>query len=603
MNEQRTRTIGGWFRDRRIRTKIWLVYMPLLLIPFLILGYAGNAVYSNAIVDKTAKSFADNSGLIISRLNGMLGNVESSANMLSLNLNRAISANPASSAEFDLARYTAITTQISLALLVFPDVDSAVFIDTSRRVYGSHPKLEEKRAPASDAIYAEVDATNGINLWLPMQRRDYWVTDEQTPVLTAGKKIIDIKTGRTLGVLLLNLKESRLSAVLRTMNAEPSARYLIVDEGGSVVSASRDDALLRPVEDAELASWIKEHDDATSIRPIQREQMLLTIRSFPMLGWKLASVTPLSALTTDLTQIKLTLAIVAGLCLLLATIGVTYLSQWIARPIIRLAKSMKGFQEGDLDERLVIDSKDELGLFATGFNEMIRRMKGLLANIKVEQKQKREYELALIQSQIKPHFLYNTLDVIYALSEMGRIKDVQRTTKALADFYRLTLNQGREMITIEQEVRLVQDYLAIQHIRYSDVFTYSIDVDPGIMPHPILKLTLQPLIENAIYHGLKLKREPGRLLIRGYRSRGLIVLEVTDDGVGIPGEKLPALLRPPADPSEEKEGSFGLRNVNERIRLSFGEQYGLAIASEPGRGTTVTVTLPSVEKNGVTTDD
>ncbi|QJD82074.1 sensor histidine kinase [Cohnella herbarum] len=590
---------GGWFRDRRIRTKILLVYLPLLLIPFLVLGYTGNAVYSKVVVDKTAKGFADNSALIISRLNGMLANVESSANMLSLNLNRAIENKSDLSSDFDLSRYTAITTQLSLALLVFPDVESALFIDTKGRIYGSHPKIEEHQPlRVRNELYQSIDDTNGVTIWLPMQRREYWVTDVQAPVLTAGKKIVDINSGKTLGILLLNLKESKLSAVLQTMNAEPSAQYLIVDSSGNVVSASKKVDLLLPIGNSDLLSWVNSHIQSADIKDINREKTLLTIRSFEKLGWKLVSVTPLKALTTDLEQIKITLMMIAGVCVLFAAIGVAYLSKWIANPIVRLAKSMKGFQEGDLDGRLTIESKDELGLFAAGFNEMTRRIKSLLANIKFEQKQKREYELALIQSQIKPHFLYNTLDVIYALSEMGRIKDVQRTTKALADFYRLTLNQGKELISIEQEVRILKDYLAIQHIRYSDVFTYSIEVDQEILPHSILKLTVQPVIENAIYHGLKLRQDKGHLHVRGYLEYGLIHIKVSDNGVGMSPEKIRMLLRSPVEePGSSRElkqeMSFGLRNVNERIRLSFGEQYGLTIESELGKGTTVTITLPS----------
>jgi two-component system sensor histidine kinase YesM len=389
------------------------------------------------------------------------------------------------------------------------------------------------------------------------------------------------------------------------MNAEPSAQYRIADASGNVVSASRQEEVLRPIGDTDLLTWVTGHAKETDIRTIDGEQTLLTLESFQKLGWKLVSVTPLKALTTDLAQIKITLAIVAGLCLLFAAAGVAYLSKWIANPIVRLAKSMKGFQAGDLDVKLAVDSKDELGLFASGFNEMTRRIKLLLANVRFEQKKKQEYELALIQAQIKPHFLYNTLDVIYALSEMGRIKDVQRTTKALADFYRHTLNQGRELITIEQEIRIARDYLAIQHIRYSDVFTYTIEIDQNILDRPILKLTIQPLIENAIYHGLKLRKEKGHLRIRGSREPGAIVLTVEDNGVGIPPDKLRRLLRYSSEEPdgnmvpEERPASFGLRNVNERIRLSFGEPYGLKIDSNPEEGTVVTVTLP-LERNGGT---
>ncbi|WP_255374280.1 sensor histidine kinase [Cohnella sp. OV330] len=585
------RTLNSWVRDRRIRTKIMLVYLPLLVLPFIVLGYTANATYSKIIVEKTANSFADNSALIINRLSGMLGNLDSCANMLSLNLNRAVAGKPASDEGFDLPRYTAITTQLSLARLVFPDVDSAIFVDAGGRTYGSHPRLETQSASEEALLlYGDLDRTNGINVWLPMRERKGWAVDPDVPLLTVGKKIVDINTGTTLGVLFLNMEESRISAVLSAMNAEPSASYFIADAGGSVVSSARE-PLLRPIADVGLREWVNAHVTASGVERIGGERMLLAIRGFPQLGWKLVSATPLQSLTTDLDRIRQTLWIIAGICCFFAVLGALQLSKRIANPIVRLARSMKSFQEGDLDTRLNVESRDEMGLFATGFNEMTRRVKALLDNVQTEQRKKREYELALFQAQIKPHFLYNTLDVVYALTEMGRAKEAQRATKALADFYRGTLGRGREMITIGEELKISRDYLAIQHIRYADVFSFEIDVDPDIAGYPILKLTVQPLIENAIYHGLKLKPSKGMLRVLGFKETDCIVLQVIDNGAGISAERLPTLLR---SAEADTDGSYGLRNVNERIRLSFGEAYGLQIDSSEGVGTTVTIRLPFI---------
>lgn len=585
------RMLNSWVRDRRIRTKIMLVYLPLLVLPFIALGYTANATYSKIIVEKTANSFADNSALIINRLSGMLGNLDSCANMLSLNLNRAVAGKPASDEGFDLPRYTAITTQLSLARLVFPDVDSAIFVDAGGRTYGSHPRLETQSASEEALLlYGDLDRTNGINVWLPMRIRKGWTVDPDAPLLTVGKKIVDINTGTTLGVLFLNMEESRVSAVLSAMNAEPSASYFIADAGGSVVSSARE-PLLRPIADVGLREWVNAHVTASGVERIGGERMLLAIRGFPQLGWKLVSATPLQSLTTDLNRIRQTLWIIAGICCFFAVLGALQLSKRIANPIVRLARSMKSFQEGDLDTRLNVESRDEMGLFATGFNEMTRRVKALLDNVQTEQRKKREYELALFQAQIKPHFLYNTLDVVYALTEMGRAKEAQRATKALADFYRGTLGRGREMITIGEELKISRDYLAIQHIRYADVFSFEIDVDPDIAGYPILKLTVQPLIENAIYHGLKLKPSKGMLRVLGFKETDCVVLQVIDNGAGISAERLPTLLQ---SADADADGSYGLRNVNERIRLSFGEAYGLQIDSSEGVGTTVTIRLPFI---------
>jgi len=594
-------TVDEWYRNRRIRSKILLVYFPLLIVPLIVIGYAANAIYSKAIVDRTTKAFSENAALLISRLDGMLTNAESCANMLALNLNRVLDAYPEPApGPVDLPRYNAVTTQLSLALVVFPDVDSIVFIDSAGRLFGTAPALERSptKAVASEE-YAAIAATNGVNRWLDMERRDYLTPDAGEAVLTLGKKIVDIQSGNTLGQLFLNVRESRLSGVLRSMNAVRSSRYFIADERGEVVSSAERAELLLPIGGTELREWVANHRSVSQITEVDGADRLLATRDFPRLGWKLVSVTPLRSLTEGLEQLRNTLLAIALICSLFALFGAVFLSKRIAGPIVELARSMKGFQEGDLNVRLEVGSRDELGLFAAGFNEMTRRLRELVARVKREQRKKREYELALIHSQMKPHFLYNTLDVIYALAQMGRYKDVQRATKSLADFYRAALSRGRDRITVEEELRNVRDYLAIQHIRYEDVFTYEIAVDPAIGKAQIPKLTIQPLIENAIYHGLKEKLAYGKLTVEGRREGGSIVIRVRDNGVGMDPDKVRRLLLPAeaaadaAGGGAAAGGSYAVRSVNDRIKLTFGRSYGLHIESEPGVGTTVTVTLPA----------
>jgi len=582
-----------WFRDRRIRSKIVLVYLPLILIPLLVLGYTSSVIYSNATIEKTKKSISDKSFLIQTRLNGMITNAESSANMITLNLNKIDSLKQqTATGKFDLQRYTQVTNQLTFALLVFPDVESAVFVDRNNHWYGTSLAIEANSNAAIDSeLLIETQKTNGTNIWFPMQKRNYLVNDVNEPVLTLGKKIIEINTGQELGILILNMKESSLSAVYRSNKGDGQGDYFITDYDGKVVSAQNSNILLEPVQDTKLMQWIVSNENRADIEQIDNGTMLLSSSSFSRLGWKLISVTPMKELTAESEQIAILILIIAMICFIFAVSGAGVLSKLISNPIIRLSRSMKRFNEGNLNVVMEVNSKDEMGLMASGFNTMNRTIKELLNNIKLEQKKKQEYELALIQAQIKPHFLYNTLDVIYALSEMGRVKDVQKTTKALADFYRVTLSKGRDMITIEEEIRNVKDYLAIQQIRYADVFNYTVDVENVVLSHSIPKLTLQPLVENAIYHGLKEKKEFGTLHIHAFVDEDTILIQIKDNGVGMTTEKIQKIFAE----DEEENGqvvSYGLRNVHHRIRLYLGEEYGLHIISERGNGTVVTVRIP-----------
>ncbi|ANE46415.1 hypothetical protein SY83_09135 [Paenibacillus swuensis] len=583
--------LSAWFRNQMIGNKIVIIYIPLIVIPLLILGYASNRIYTNVIVNQTINNVSDNSNLIITRMEGIFTNVESNGNMLTINLNKLLAQRPNLS---ELQRYTQITNQISFSQLIFPDVTSAAFIDRDGHIYGSHPNMEQgAEAAGSSELLKEINRSNGTNIWFPMQRRTFLTMDSEMPVMTMGKKVFDINTGQTLGWLILNIHEHRLSSIYSTVNSNPNGTYYIADSDGIVVSGGDPAALLKPVADLRTREWIRKRNSANIIADNGEGKELLISNPFPLLDWKLITVTPLKLLTQDYAKITWLIAAMGAACLVIALIGARILSNVVVHPVKRLAKEMLKVREGNLNGSIEVHSSDEIGYLASGFNTMLFRIRELLDKVNVEQRKKREYELALIQSQMKPHFLYNTLDVIYTLSEMGRVKDVQKTTKALADFYRVALSQGREMIAIREELDNIRDYFAIQRIRYSDVFDYEIQVHPDVLPHPILKLTIQPLVENAIYHGLKAKGSFGHISVQGYTDNNRIYLKVTDNGVGMTEELVQAIL------SENREGSqvsFGLYNVNHRIKLYFGEEFGLQIHSKLGQGTEVCVVLPLQEE-------
>ena len=588
-----------WFRNRLIRHKIIFIYFPLIFVPLFVLGFISNRVYTNAIVNKTMNNVSDNSSLIITRITGMLTNVESCANMLTINLNKVLVDDPADQGtqETSLQLYSQITNQLSYALLVFPDVQSAAFIDNHNRVYGSNQELERNVWTLSgNGMLQQIETSSGTNIWFPMQRRNFLSTDGQEAMLTLGKRVVNISTGQKLGMIVLNLKESSLSAIYRKIGSIQDGSYFISDTKGFVVSSQHAEDLLQDVRDPELKAWITSSDNISDIASFQNGKNIVVSSDMPDFGWKLISIAPLKSLTADTRKITLLIVYIGLLCLFFALLGAGMLSKLIVQPIVGLTKHMKKVKEDNLNIEFPVNTEDEIGMLASGFNGMIWRIQELLSNINMEQKKKREYELALIQAQIKPHFLYNTLDVIYTLSEMGRGRDVQRTTKALADFYRVALSKGREMISIEEEIRNVKDYLSIQRIRYSDVFNYEMDIANEILSGLIPKLTLQPLVENAIYHGLKTKGSFGLLRVTGEIADGKIKLTVTDDGVGMPPDKLLSLQHMIGS-SDQAEG-YGLRNVNNRIKLYYGEEYGIQLASDIGKGTEVTLWLPFRSEKG-----
>ena len=214
--------------------------------------------------------------------------------------------------------------------------------------------------------------------------------------------------------------------------------------------------------------------------------------------------------------------------------------------------------------------------------------------VREEQMRLRKAEFELLQAQINPHFLYNTLDAIVWSAEAGNEKQVVRMVRSLSEFFRMSLNKGKEIVTVREELMHVRSYLEIQQVRYQDILTYRIDVPEEYGDRRIPKITLQPLVENALYHGIKNRRGGGAITVGAREEDDLLILYVRDDGIGMSAERLAQIREGLTEQAPEKSAIYGLYNVNERIRLDFGEEYGLSIDSEEGTGTTVEIRLPKI---------
>lgn len=299
------------------------------------------------------------------------------------------------------------------------------------------------------------------------------------------------------------------------------------------------------------------------------------------------------ALNQQIRQFILVCSVLA-LVLILVIVSMTYLiTANLLRPIKVLHDTMKKISAGDFSARAKVQSKDELESLADGFNAMTGNMQGMINKIKEDEQKMRHLDLRLLQEQINPHFLYNTLDTIVWLIEGNKPDDAVNMVVTLSDFFRLVLSKGKEFISIREEERHIRSYLEIQEMRYRDILEYEICIDPLLYQYEIPKLTMQPLVENALYHGIKYKREKGCICVSGHKEEENLILVVEDDGSGMTKEELCRLQQEILRPCRETEHGFGLANVNERIRMYFGAEYGMKIQSKKGMGTRVTITIPA----------
>jgi two-component system sensor histidine kinase YesM len=320
------------------------------------------------------------------------------------------------------------------------------------------------------------------------------------------------------------------------------------------------------------------------------EKRLITINTVNNIGWKIIGVSYMDEIVTTRKEISgfiswLLLLVIAFVLLISA-----FMSAKISQPIKRLERSMRKVEQGDFDIHIPIPGDDEVGRLSRRFNLMVARIRELMEQNIHEQEAKRKSELDVLQSQINPHFLYNTLNSVVRMAGSGKSEDVITMITSLSKFFRISLSKGKRIITVQEELEHIRNYLIIQKVRYKNKFDYEIIADEKVLTCKTLKLVLQPLVENAIYHGIEMMVDEGHIRISAEIVDRQIVFKVSDNGLGIPPDRLALILS--GEVKSDEGSGVGFKNVHERIRLTFGEPYGLQVNSVLEEGTTVIMTIP-----------
>ncbi|WP_150265178.1 sensor histidine kinase [Paenibacillus tepidiphilus] len=302
-------------------------------------------------------------------------------------------------------------------------------------------------------------------------------------------------------------------------------------------------------------------------------------------GYAIEARVPHAYLYKDASRMQRAITAVCSISFLIMALIGFLVARLSGKKIKRIVTLVRSFQEGNFYKRIGFGGNDEFGYIAGAFNQMATSIQELIRNVYVQGIQKKQAELDVLQAQISPHFLYNTLSTIVSLANLGEVEKVTRMVQGLSKFYRLTLNEGRVYITLEQELEQVRMYLEIQRVKYADTFEVYLDVDPDILQVPMLKLILQPFVENIFKHAWF--GETIAIRITGRRAGDRIELKVIDNGIGMRPENLEQMRSNPAH-----SGSYGLKNVEERIKLRYGNEFGIDIGSIYGAGTTVRIILP-----------
>jgi len=314
----------------------------------------------------------------------------------------------------------------------------------------------------------------------------------------------------------------------------------------------------------------------------------------PTYNWLLVAVSDGSRLSQTLARIDRHFLLLLSVGIAMSAAIAAMITRYIRRPVFALTRKMRKVEQGQLDVRVEMDRNDEFGYLSRTFDSMLFQMRELFAHLNANKELQRKLEIQVLQAQINPHFLYNTLSAISNVVKLGWLDKVDPVIRSLIAILEYGVEQPSEHVPLEEELQNVRDYLVIQNIRYNREFQLVEDIAPELRSFGVFRMFLQPIVENSLFHGYKSGREEGNIRIEAYAQGHTIVISVCDDGVGIDKEKIAGLLHRQEQGHEpDRRRRIGLANIHGRIRLHYGEAYGLSIASEPGEGTCVRAEFPS----------
>lgn len=395
------------------------------------------------------------------------------------------------------------------------------------------------------------------------------------------------------GILLVDMNYSSIEQMFEKVNERGSGYVYLIDSDGEIIYHPKQKAIFGGlVEENNITA--ASYDDGAHMEKFRGSERAVVVKTVGYTGWKIVSVVPATELAAPYNQLRAFMMIVITLAVFLIVFGNIIISKIVTDPIHHLEDSLKSIEDGRLEaEEVYIGGSHEIRHLGRTIRSLVVQMHDLMDERVKEQKEKRKSELNALQAQINPHFLYNTLDSIVWMIEAEKYPEAISMITSLASLFRISLSKGNNIITIRDEITHARNYLSIQKVRYKNKFEANIDIDPKIEDCVTIKLIIQPLIENAIYHAVGDLDDEGAIDIKGYEKDGDIYIEVRDNGMGIPEDVLENLLTERTK-STGKGSGIGLWNINQRINLYFKNDYGLTLESELDEGTTAIIHLPKM---------
>ena len=582
-----------WPYQRSLKSTILWLFIPMILLIVPITGIVSYSLAAEQLKTNAETGIRDTVSQTRNFLNDRLTALLTDMTELDRNSDIRSIFNRADQPNFSLKPmdYVLLSKNLDKVYSDFYSIIDSIFVyDDGGRVSMYLNDYMKRDVPFSIQPYlARPFATNSQVYWLNASPNTF---SSSTGDKVAGLyKWIGGKHGERSGIILFQVKEKFFRSMLTAPKISTNGYLLLASPDGmmsfkttSGKYAIDENWLRNELMKAESASGKIEFENA------DHKKMTVLYDTIGINKWKIAAVYPQEEIYRKVNYIKYVNLSVMVAVIILAVMLSSLLANIISKPLHVLTRKINSIEQGNLNVVLIDRPNNEIGILNKGIKDMLERIKQLLSQVEHVQEQKRLAELSALQAQIQPHFLYNTLYSIKQLSEMGETEDASQMITALSNYFRISISKGSEIIPVSSEIEHIKQYLYIQQMRYGDQFSYEIDVDATMLTCRIIKLTLQPLVENAIYHGVKKVRRPCLIRISGWCEDSICYFQVQDNGAGMSSDRLIELNNSLSEESDEQQGiGFGVRNVHRRLQLHYGSEFGLSYESILGEGTIVTV--------------
>ncbi|MEK4367012.1 cache domain-containing sensor histidine kinase [Paenibacillus sp. FSL R5-0473] len=481
---------------------------------------------------------------------------------------------------------------------LYPEIAGIVLVNASGDYISNEMYPRAEQSLIQENWYQKASANPGIFMVLGQPKERNLTTHvryKDDEIVSVARSITDEASGRVRGVIMIDLKLRSVSQAARNVTLGKSGYVMVTDaEGQSVYKPEH------PLIEHIPTDWFPSGESGTFTADTEGGTLLFMYQSSTFTGWRTVGVFPTRDSISEVRQIQFYVVSFVFVVCLFGLSASLWFSRSIAQPIFRLMSYMRRAETGNLRPGRWSDRADEIGMLGNSYNRMLAQIRQLISLNELRERQKRDAEMRSLQEHIKPHFLYNTLDTIHWMARKEGAEDVSGMVGALSRLFRIGLSKGQDYIPLHSEIEHMTSYLQIQQTRYRDRLQYTLNIPEELRDLLVLKLLLQPLIENAIYHGIKGRRGPGHIRVEARLEHNRLLLTVQDNGAGMSNERLAEmqhLLEAPLASLEASSPgitgkSYGMLNVQARLRLSFGDEYGIELDSQEGEGTSVTIIHP-----------